>query len=446
MSTILQFCFENDVYFPVIKFLREKGAMLNDEEVESNINNFWEMTENWDEELIRIFVDAIMEHEGAKPEWLDLMVRYDLVGKRKVELDHHGLKSFWENISTEFTRESQGKCFLDIKPLMMNTFAVNPYDISDHKPEQTFLSWMTNPKCSRVFDKCGCDFHWYYRNMINSPENFINGKAGRGVLNMLEKARRMTWTNDYECNGLEIWKTEDCDEFAILIMLQIGGGEQFGYVQLGKLYVYLSRQYEAHGPIVIDCSEYYDYGESELKTGMGSTDMYTPELTLINMLTAVCPDLANRWDTDDIEEIWRLIEEDAFIEARDTNGFTPLKYAVKRGRNDIVKTLLKVGARVNNMCEYDSPLHIACRHGYYDICATLLDAGADIEKETDNYVYSREKTPIFYAAREKHFKVVKLLIERGADYKKLGEWSHMNVLDIARYNKDKDLVKYIESL
>lgn len=282
--------------------------------------------------------------------------------------------------------------------------------------------------------------------MINSPENFINGKSGHGVLDMLEKARRLVWTNDYDCNGLEIWKAENCDEFAILIMLQIGGGEQFGYVQIGELYVYLSRQYEAHGPIIIDCSEYYDYGENKLKTGMGVTDMYTPKLTLTNMLTALCPDLAERWNTDDIEEIQRLIDEGSFIEARDANGFTPLKYAAMYGCNYIVKTLLGAGAGVNNEHEYDSPLHVACRHGHYDICAILLDVGADIEKETDNYTYSGEKTPIFYAARNKHSKVVKLLIERGANYKKRGERSCMNVLDIARYNEDRDLVKYIEGL
>lgn len=446
MSSILQFCFENDVYFPVIEFLRYNGAILRDEEVADNINNFWEMTKDWDKELIRVFVDAITESEGANPEWLDFIVRYDLVGKREVEPDHPGLNSFWGDISTEFTRNSQEKCFLDIRPLMMNTFVVNPYYISDDKPEQIFLSQMTNPKCSRVFNECGCDFHWYYRNMINSPENFINGKSGHGVLDMLKKARRLIWTNDYDCNGLEIWKAENCDEFAILIMLQIGGGEQFGYVQIGELYVYLSRQYEAHGPITIDCSEYYDYDEGELKTGMGVTDMYTPELTLTNMLTAVCPDLAERWNTDDIEEIQRLIDEGAFIEARDANGFTPLKYAAMYGRNYIVKTLLGAGARVNSEREYDSPLHIACRRGYYEICVTLLDAGADIEKETDNYTYSGEKTPIFYAARDKHSEVVKLLIERGANYKKRGERSCMNVLDIARYNEDRDLVKYIEGL
>ena len=106
---------------------------------------------------------------------------------------------------------------------------------------------------------------------------------------------------------LEIWKPEregedeDEGELAILVMLQIGGREQAGYVQIGDLYVYLSRQYDSHGIITLKCSEYYDYGEYELKTGMGDTDMYTPELTITNMLTAICPGMAERWNTEDAE-------------------------------------------------------------------------------------------------------------------------------------------------
>ena len=108
--------------------------------------------------------------------------------------------------------------------------------------------------------------------------------------------------------------------------------------------------------------------------------------------------------------------------------------------------LLSAGARINSKIEYDSPLHVACKFGHLEICKTLLDAGADIEKETDDYVYSGEKTPILYAVREKHPEIVKLLIERGADYEKRGTRGCMNVLDIAKYNRDQDLVDILKMI
>ena len=78
-------------------------------------------------------------------------------------------------------------------------------------------------------------------------------------------------------------------------------------------------------------------------------------------------------------------------------GYTPLFFAVREGRIDVVKTLLKAGIDVNATMQQQkkpsgkepaagtSPLILAIENGHFDLAVSLLDAGADPNDERTGY-------------------------------------------------------------
>ena len=70
------------------------------------------------------------------------------------------------------------------------------------------------------------------------------------------------------------------------------------------------------------------------------------------------------------------------------SGFTPLFFAVREGRTDVVRVLLKAGADVNEAMQPTrsagrgpargtSPLLLAVENGHFELAVVLLEAGAD---------------------------------------------------------------------
>ena len=59
--------------------------------------------------------------------------------------------------------------------------------------------------------------------------------------------------------------------------------------------------------------------------------------------------------------------------------------------------------------KHQSPLTVACQNGFLDVVEFFLDDGLDI-----NHLDSDNKTPLFYALKNKHHDVVNLLISKGA--------------------------------
>ena len=88
--------------------------------------------------------------------------------------------------------------------------------------------------------------------------------------------------------------------------------------------------------------------------------------------------------------------------ARLPSGFTPLLFAVREGRLDVVRVLLKAGADVNETdpgrrrtparlrragCRAPgtSPLLVAVTNAHFELAAALLDAGADPNADLPGY-------------------------------------------------------------
>jgi ankyrin repeat protein len=127
----------------------------------------------------------------------------------------------------------------------------------------------------------------------------------------------------------------------------------------------------------------------------------------------------------DVEIVKALLNAGADPNAQSIDEDMPLHIACFEGHVAIVKELLehpKIDVNALGSCG-NRPLHCACSTGNFniEIVQALLNAGADAYINAKNqYGY----TPLYYAYRNGHFDIVKVLLEAGADstekcYKKI---------------------------
>ncbi|KAK6336859.1 hypothetical protein TWF718_009648 [Orbilia javanica] len=125
-----------------------------------------------------------------------------------------------------------------------------------------------------------------------------------------------------------------------------------------------------------------------------------------------------------------LEEKGAGLDARGGDGCTPLWIAALRGHKEVAKILISKGAdleaRDRNGC---TPLWIAAASGHANIVRLLAEKNADLEANNNSYFKwlpitlsdgvhiegNNRYTPLWIAAINGHKKVVKLLMEKGAD-------------------------------
>lgn len=111
----------------------------------------------------------------------------------------------------------------------------------------------------------------------------------------------------------------------------------------------------------------------------------------------------------DVATIKSLLKSDpALIEARDTDGSTPLHCATWKGHEKVAELLLKEGANVNAVNQNGhwgtTPLHAAAHANQAKIAQLLLDHGANV-KAND----MEGRTPMFHTTFHKAKAVAKLL-------------------------------------
>lgn len=107
-----------------------------------------------------------------------------------------------------------------------------------------------------------------------------------------------------------------------------------------------------------------------------------------------------------------VAENPGLVHEFSDDGFTPLSLAAYFGNEDVVRTLLLVGAdpnipSKNGFSVY--PIHSAVASNYTMIAKMLLEAGADI-----NVVQKSGATPLHSAAHNGNIELLIVLLEAGA--------------------------------
>lgn len=95
---------------------------------------------------------------------------------------------------------------------------------------------------------------------------------------------------------------------------------------------------------------------------------------------------------------------------RDADGWTPLAYASRFGRTEIVDFLIRLKVEIDSRDNHQfTPLHQAAAFGHLDVVKLLVRSGADINSRTEGGV-----TPRRLADSNGHSVVAEWLSENGA--------------------------------
>jgi ankyrin repeat protein len=89
--------------------------------------------------------------------------------------------------------------------------------------------------------------------------------------------------------------------------------------------------------------------------------------------------------------------------------------AAKKGATELVKTLLALDGSLVNARDSDgsTPLHCATWKGHQEVAAVLIDAGADVNAHNQNDHWGT--TPLHAAAHANQTAIAQMLIDYGAD-------------------------------
>lgn len=115
------------------------------------------------------------------------------------------------------------------------------------------------------------------------------------------------------------------------------------------------------------------------------------------------------WDV-----VYFLLDHDPDVAKKIEVG-RPIESAAGKGKLDVVKRMLSLGADVN--VDYSSPLKKAVRHGHIDMARLLIKHGADVNAHRASW----DATPLAEAVKAGDEVMVRLLLDSGAKIDSGGE-------------------------
>ena len=134
-----------------------------------------------------------------------------------------------------------------------------------------------------------------------------------------------------------------------------------------------------------------------------------------------------------------LVKDKADVNATESDGTTPLHYAVYHDDVALVESLLKAGAKASVTNSYGStPLSEAAVRGNPRVIEMLLKAKAD-----PNQGNADGQTPLMTLARTSNVAAAKLLISHGADVNAIEHWHNQTALMFAAAEKQPAMVKLL---
>ncbi len=110
----------------------------------------------------------------------------------------------------------------------------------------------------------------------------------------------------------------------------------------------------------------------------------------------------------DVEEMRLLLKTQTLsLDAKDSEGWTPLLYASERGHLEIVRLLLDYGASVHALSDFnESALMCAAEYGHYEVVLELLERGADAT------LFNLAGEDAYYLAGDNGYVAICALLER----------------------------------
>ena len=185
----------------------------------------------------------------------------------------------------------------------------------------------------------------------------------------------------------------------------------------------------------LDVRESFTYEAAREKSIEITIDLKHPDPEYSGKPTA---DLVTAIEYNHLAKAQAMIDAGANMNTESDDGWPPLMLAVWRGESEMVRALLKAGAKVNDRLHLDyaqgtTALMWAALHGDAKMIQLLLDAGADINAHDDESPYTDAETALIKAAKGGYVSAVQVLVTRGAkvdDRNCLGETALMVAAEV----------------